>query len=232
MDDDRNQNFPNSSYASPQDEPRETTGQDYPPSPPKKKSSALPWVLGCGAVGCLGLAAFGLLLGLMLPAVSRVRESARRASCKSNLRQIGLGIHMWADDNDEKFPPDLKSLYPDYVDNPRVFSCPSSRSTYRDFESGNVTASSSSYAYLPGREAVFPGSFVLAYDKSADNHSGDGFNVLYCDAHVEWWSAKRLKEFNDLIDAQDAVVEKIRKDPKNRDKYLQEHNASPMGQRF
>jgi prepilin-type processing-associated H-X9-DG protein len=231
MADDMNPNSPNN-YAGPQDEVRETTGQAYSPPPPKKKSSALPWVLGCGAVGCLGLMVFGVLLGLMLPAVQRVRESARRASCKSNLRQIGLAAHMWADDNDEKFPPDLKSLYPDYVDNAKIYSCPSSRSTYRDFESGNVTARSSSYAYLPGRAVVFPGTFVLAYDKSADNHNGGGFNVLYCDAHVEWWRATRLAEFNKLLDAQDKVVEKIKKDPKNRDKYLQEYGASPIGQRF
>ena len=75
---------------------------------------------------CCGLAGAGLLLGglqcVFVPAVSRVPESARRATCKSNLRQIGLAILMYAEDSDGRFPPNFAALYPTYVDNPKVFS--------------------------------------------------------------------------------------------------------------
>lgn len=43
------------------------------------------------------IAIIGILVALLLPAISRARESARTAQCKSNLRQLGLGMHLFAD---------------------------------------------------------------------------------------------------------------------------------------
>ncbi|MDR1279570.1 MAG: type II secretion system GspH family protein [Opitutaceae bacterium] len=45
------------------------------------------------------IAVIGILAGILLPVVSIVRTSARTASCKSNLRQIGVGIHLYIQDN-------------------------------------------------------------------------------------------------------------------------------------
>jgi type II secretory pathway pseudopilin PulG len=46
-----------------------------------------------------------ILISIMLPTLGRVNETARRAVCQSNIRQIGLGMIMYADDWKGQLPP-------------------------------------------------------------------------------------------------------------------------------
>lgn len=78
------------------------------------------------------IAIIGILAGILLPVLSRARESARRTQCASNIKQIGMGLIMYANENNEAFPSSTASamaslnlLYPNYISDHRVFNCPS-----------------------------------------------------------------------------------------------------------
>jgi len=45
-----------------------------------------------------------ILAGLLLPALSRAKVKAQRITCVNNLKQVGLAMNLWADNNEGKFP--------------------------------------------------------------------------------------------------------------------------------
>jgi prepilin-type N-terminal cleavage/methylation domain-containing protein/prepilin-type processing-associated H-X9-DG protein len=50
------------------------------------------------------IAIIAILAAILFPVFARARENARRASCQSNLKQIGLGVAQYTQDYDEKLP--------------------------------------------------------------------------------------------------------------------------------
>jgi prepilin-type N-terminal cleavage/methylation domain-containing protein/prepilin-type processing-associated H-X9-DG protein len=62
------------------------------------------------------IAIISILAAILFPVFARARENARRASCMSNLKQVGLGVMMYTQDYDEKYPPTVIYGGPNYPD--------------------------------------------------------------------------------------------------------------------
>jgi prepilin-type N-terminal cleavage/methylation domain-containing protein len=92
------------------------------------------------------IAIIAILAALLLPAIQRAKESARRLKCLHNLKQIGNGIQMYLNENHEKWfrdeyrvqytyletlPRNSRDLiWPGYVEDREVFKCPSNTKDY------------------------------------------------------------------------------------------------------
>lgn len=80
------------------------------------------------------IAIIAILAAILFPVFGRARENARRASCQSNLKQIGLGIAQYAQDFDGWTPgssfygASWPSMIFTYVKSQQVFACPSGES--------------------------------------------------------------------------------------------------------
>ena len=150
------------------------------------------------------IAIVGALASLLLPALSRARESARSTACLNNLHQVGIALQLYVSENNNKLPrmrdhsltttnelPAPEQVLWAHLGSSNVWRCPSDRKQI--FET-----TGSSYAWnslLNGQDAEHlkalfldkPQQIPVFFDKE-DFHAArgpkKGVNYLYADYHI------------------------------------------------
>ncbi|MCX6886875.1 MAG: type II secretion system protein [Verrucomicrobia bacterium] len=136
------------------------------------------------------IAIIAILASMLLPALSKARQKAWTVSCTSNLKQIGIGMRMFADDNEDRYPlsggairwnhvdPNaptngwMQQLF-SYLQGTNIFKCPGNiqlpvknQSPFNYFNGTRAAyvAAANQCAAVNSRLIRFPSAFVLSGD--------------------------------------------------------------------
>lgn len=119
----------------------------------------------------IACAVLALLASLLVSAESRALEEARQVECRANLRHLGVGVLNYAKDHDGLLPvsdvvdgphPALVAALATYVDDPRVFYCPSETAEDRLYSPEAAEAGRIGYFYY-ACERPTPNRFVSTF---------------------------------------------------------------------
>ena len=167
------------------------------------------------------IAIIAILASILFPVFARARENARRSSCQSNLKNVGLGFQQYLQDYDELYPRNDSSaglgwashqLQP-YIKSTQVFTCPS------DSAVNASTGQSYSYAYntnLGGQNQsslLATALTVVNFEVSAPASTAqttantwsqgttdaaqrhlEGANFGFTDGHVKWYKVNKVAQ--------------------------------------
>ena len=166
------------------------------------------------------IAIIAILAGMLLPALARAREEARKMKCKNNLRQMGTGMIQYIDQFGKgryyTWPGQAKaefdgaqwiaSMYwTSLLNEPDLYLCPSS---VDDNDTGGdlarrFTSLDDIHVSYAGRNGILgvivdkmaSNTLMMSDDSDDPSNHEDGVNLLYFDAHVEF--TQQVKPVNE-----------------------------------
>lgn len=118
------------------------------------------------------IAIIGILASMLLPALGKAKAKGQRIACVSDLRQIGLALRMWSDDNDSRYPWRIDpsgggsrtlpeawqhfAVISNEIVTPKVFRCPSDSEKDRAYswtqEDAFVTLKNKALSFFVGTD--------------------------------------------------------------------------------
>ena len=162
------------------------------------------------------IAIIAILAAILFPVFARAREKARQTSCLSNLKQIGLGILSYAQDNDELLPfhrtytnaAIAHNVYPgatltvvmwpdaiySYVRNKQIFVCPSATEAWLGYGYNMNLGYYGNYAGRTG--AAYQGRNLAGVERPAETgmivdsrraYPQNATRHICCDSCVGWY---------------------------------------------
>jgi hypothetical protein len=138
----------------------------------------------------VSMAVISVLIAMLLPAVSKVRESTQRVICGHNLRQIGMGMSVYTQDNSDRLPDSvfLPQQRPDTASLPSLHRMDTVRVTQQEFD-------------FLRRDELWDGLGML-YDQEYVTAS----NSFYCPSHSGNFMFEDGEEEWNVDDAKNEIV--------------------------
>jgi len=157
------------------------------------------------------IAIIAILAAMLLPALSSAKQRAWTTRCNSNLHQVGLGMRMFADDNNEYYPESggdiywgttdfsppfgsgkpswMEQIFP-YIGNTNVYDCPGNvqlaaklQGPFNYFNGCNAAyVATGGFAAVKSTSILYPSAFVLGGDTAGTKSNPAGLRFDPLDA--------------------------------------------------
>jgi prepilin-type processing-associated H-X9-DG protein len=160
-------------------------------------------------LACTALPVVAILAAILFPVFAKAREKARQSSCASNVKQLELGLLMYCQDYDQRFPPGLpgRSAVEMPVASPAAYPTGDWRSAILPYTRSNelflcpTTNTRDSYEFndklygLGIARVTSPAETATLFDKGFLTAPGDGphnlgHNIGFTDGHVRWYAER------------------------------------------